>query len=255
MAESRDVLGRAARSPDHEWRYGPDPDEVADVYLPAASTPTDPPRPVVVLVHGGFWRPEYDRTHLRPMAAALADTGYPVLLPEYDRHPGRPDAGLSDLRVAIDRLPDSGLPVARGVALVGHSAGGHHVLVLASEHVPGLRGVLALAPVADLRAAERLDLDEGAVADYLGTSAHHRPDLDPVAASGPQVPVFLLHGADDSLVPLDQSRAYASAHGAPLTVLESAAHFEPIDPLSSAWPAVLGQLARILPIDAPAGIE
>ena len=69
------------------------------------------------------------------------------------------------------------------------------------------------------------------------------------------MPVFLLHGADDSLVPLDQSRAYASAHGAPLTVLESAAHFEPIDPLSSAWPAVLGQLARILPIDAPAGIE
>ena len=39
-----------------------DGDISADVFLPEA-----PPRLVLVLVHGGFWRPEFDRAHLRPL--------------------------------------------------------------------------------------------------------------------------------------------------------------------------------------------
>lgn len=247
MPEDRSVLGRGAPPPAREWAYGPGPDHVADVYLPAGDA-----RPTVVLIHGGFWRPEYDRAHLRPMAAGLAAAGHPVVLPEFSRRPGDPDLGLADLREALDALTGAGVPADDGVLLVGHSAGGHHALLLAVDPPAVVRGALALAPVADLHAAEALDLDEGAVVDYLGGPAASRPDLDPVTAEGPRVPVRLLHGAADSLVPLDQSRAYVQAHPSPLRVVEGCAHFEPIDPLSSAWPAVLGELSALA---VSAGIE
>ena len=73
----------------------PDPEQVADVYAPTADRPGRP----WSLVHGGFWRPDYDRTHLRPLAAALADVGYLVVSLEYRRSPGQPDAEpIADLR-------------------------------------------------------------------------------------------------------------------------------------------------------------
>jgi pimeloyl-ACP methyl ester carboxylesterase len=54
---------------------------------------------------------------------------------------------------------------------------------------------------------------------------------------------WLIHGARDRIVPLEQSKGYQAAAGAKgggvrLTVLDDAGHFEPISPQSSAWPAV-----------------
>ena len=37
-------------------RYGDDPSQVGELYLPAGDAPT----PVVVVMHGGFWRDRYD---------------------------------------------------------------------------------------------------------------------------------------------------------------------------------------------------
>ena len=34
-------------------------------------------------IHGGFWRPAYDRSHLGPMGHALAAVGDMVAVPEY----------------------------------------------------------------------------------------------------------------------------------------------------------------------------
>src|SRR5687767_5756925 len=106
----------------------------------------------VALIHGGFWRPAYDRVHLRPMAAALRDLGWEVVSIEYRRVPGDPDATVSDVRAALSAAaPD---------VIAGHSAGGH--LALWAAATMGLKAV-ALAPVADLRLAEELNLDGGAV--------------------------------------------------------------------------------------------
>ena len=65
MSEDRSVLSRAAREPDEELRYGDHADQVID-YWHAKEY-----RPLVVFVHGGFWRPEYDRMHARPLGEAL----------------------------------------------------------------------------------------------------------------------------------------------------------------------------------------
>ena len=62
--------------------YGPLPEQVADVRLPAA---TGRPAPLVVVVHGGFWRDEWDRAHAGPQSDGLAAAGYVVATVEYRR--------------------------------------------------------------------------------------------------------------------------------------------------------------------------
>ncbi|HEY1489264.1 MAG TPA: alpha/beta hydrolase, partial [Micromonosporaceae bacterium] len=77
----RDVLHRPGPVPDFTVAYGARPDQVADVWLPAA----DDGRPLVMFIHGGFWMAEFDRTHARPLAGALAELGFPVATLEYRR--------------------------------------------------------------------------------------------------------------------------------------------------------------------------
>jgi acetyl esterase/lipase len=240
VTEDRSVLSRPAEPADDVLAYGEERDQVVEFWY------GDPRRPVVVLVHGGFWRPDWDRAHLRPMAAALRSAGWPVALPEYRRVPGDPDRAVSDVRAAVDALPALLGPSRydSSVLLAGHSAGGH--LALLTSDRPGVRGVLALAPVADLQLAERLDLDEGAVRDFLGTAAADRPDLDPLIRPAPAVPVAVHHGDADPYVPLDLSRSYTTRHPTVrLLELPGADHFALIDPFSQTWPTLLTELAAL----------
>ena len=83
------------------------------------------------------------------------------------------------------------------VAYVGHSAGGHLALWAAlrdglpagapgrAERAPLVRGVVALAPAADLAAVDRLGLSGGAVRELLGGSPATVPDR--FAATDPAV--------------------------------------------------------------------
>jgi acetyl esterase/lipase len=239
MAEDRSVLEREAPAPDETWAYGTGPDEIADVYRPPSGAPEGTP---VLLVHGGFWRPDYDRSHLRPMAAALAAAGHVTVLIEYPRRPGKPDATVDAVRQALALV---GEVVEAPVVVVGHSAGGHLALLAAQPRGTNARAVLALAPVADLAMADRLGLDDGAVRDFLGRPAVDCPDLDPTALPRPAIPVTLLHGADDTLVPLELSESYFSTGPSDLVVLDGIGHYEPIDPLSGAWPAVIAELSAL----------
>ena len=235
--EDRSVLTRSAREGDRLWRYGPEPDQVADLYMPGDTVPRRRP---VVFVHGGFWSPEYDRAHARPMAQALAERGHVVVLMEYRRVPGDPDLTIGDLLFGVSEIADS-LPEASGQRplLVGHSAGGHLVLWLASMSVEA--DVVALAPVADLASGYEQNLGDGAVEAFLGCSPHERPDLDPMLVA-PVSPTVVIHGARDTRVPVELSRTYATAHGVRLVELPDVAHFELIDPESTAWAAVLEEL-------------
>ena len=239
-AEDRSVLGRASHPPDQTWLYGPHPDTVADVYLPGDDRGAMP----VVLIHGGFWRPEYDRTHLRSLAQALADTGRPVISLEYRRIPGSPDLTFADLRSAIEQLPDLMKEWDRAdFLLMGHSAGGHLALLLAQTSAPGqLAGCIALAPVADLVLAQDLHLDGDAVVAFLGADAAARSDLNPSRLNAPPCRALVIHGDRDSLVPLELSRSFADATGVPLRLLPDCGHYELIDPQSPAWPILLTTL-------------
>lgn len=238
MSEDRSVLSRAAREPDEELRYGDHADQVID-YWHAKEY-----RPLVVFVHGGFWRPEFDRMHARPLGEALCDLGWPVLSLEYRREPGEPDVTTSDIRTALDRLPDL-VDVQAGYALMGHSAGGQLALWAAATLNPvRLRGVVALAPVADLLIADQLGLDDGAVQDFIGGGV--RNDLDPVHLPPSIAPVTVIHGTADTVVPLAITESYFTAHPTARVVrVDGAAHYELIDPRTDAWHEVTTELTRL----------
>lgn len=267
MSDPREVLSRQSPHPDLTVRYGPDADNAADVRLADADN-----APLIVFIHGGFWRIEHDRTHVGPIAEALSEAGYHVAVPEY-RRVGQPGGGwpgtFDDLAAAVDTVPGLVAEAAGPgrvdldrVVLVGHSAGGHLALWAAGRHrlpadsrwhrttPPALHGVVALAAISVL--AQAADLGDGAVADLLGGDPAEVPDrlgqADPAVLPPTGIPVTLLHGADDDRVPVAQSRSYASAAWgvgdiAELRELPGCEHFGLIDPLSPAWPAVLDAMA------------
>ena len=82
--DSRSVLTRPAPPPDVTVRYGDHPDHVADVRRPPGR-----PGPLVIFLHGGFWRHEYDRGHTGPLASALAARRLRRWPPRSTAGPGR----------------------------------------------------------------------------------------------------------------------------------------------------------------------
>lgn len=260
--DPRDVLTRPAPPADFTLRYGEHPDHIADVRLPAV-----PDAPLVLFVHGGFWRHEWDRAHAGPLSADLAARGYAVATVEF-RRTGQAGGGwpgtFSDVAAAAVAVPDllakeivhRGLPPVRvdRPILAGHSAGGHLALWYAAVAPDAIGGVVALAPVADLERAYELDLDDGAVADLLGGGPADVPaayaSADPMANLPSGVRTVIVHGADDPIVPVQLSRDYcrsARRAGSDTTLVELAGveHFGVIDPRSAAWPAVLAAFGTV----------
>lgn len=233
--------------PDAVLRYADHDDAVIDVHLP--DVPADR---VVVLIHGGFWKAEWDRRHTRPMARALAAEGYVVATPEYRRVGGGGGWPVTadDVRLAVSRLPEllGSIGVAPAPLVVtGHSAGGHLALWLATRGVP-IERVVALAPVCDLQEAVRLGLGSDATRAFLGDADPAVADPMVLLAERPAAEVHIVHGTADEEVPVSLSRRLVAAHPwVELHELPGAGHFEVIQPGSPAWPTVLEALVSPSP--------
>jgi acetyl esterase/lipase len=228
--------------------YGPDPNHFGDLRLPKSGSK----HPVVVNIHGGFWRARYDLTHAGHLCAALTREGYGTWNLEY-RRVGNPGGGwpgsFEDVTHGLQFLPQIAekyrLDLKR-VIVMGHSAGGQLALVLAA-HQPSLRGVVSLAGVADMRRAHELKLSNDAVGEFLGGSpesvAEHYREADPMELPMPKMPQRLIHGTKDDIVPIEISRRYRDAKhkaGEPVNLVEvpNAGHFDLIDPRTEAWKTV-----------------
>ncbi len=276
----RDLLDPPADLPDIVLRWADHDDGVADVWLPPRSLRAGGTgagaRPLLYAVHGGFWSQEHDRSHLRPLAQALCALGWVVVVPEYARAGGRHVAAgvdapwplvVDDLRTLRRRVPELLAEVAPGRVradrpiLVGHSAGGQLALwwaldAAAAQVADAPRHVVALAPVADLRAAWAAGLGGGAAEALLGGAPHAGPgdDGDPWAEADTAArlragerpydcPLVLMHGVDDQQVPVQHSTALgADVPAVDVRVLPGVEHFGLIDPLSRAWPALRAAL-------------
>lgn len=270
--------------------YGSHPDQVIDFYTPrtpdTAAAATTTAAPVVVLFHGGAWRSPYDRHHITPFADYLARRGFAVANVEYRRgsplpaQPGPADAAgpvagrwpetFDDVAAAMDALPDlvrQALPQAdfRRTVLTGHSAGGHLALWAAARHVlppdspwrtggpAPLRGVVALAPIADFAVAEKLDVCGGAATQLLGgqdTFTERRPYADPALLLPTGIATTLVQGRADLVVPQPVAEAYADAAAKAgeivgLTLLEDVGHFPLIDPAADACAVVAEEIAQL----------
>jgi acetyl esterase/lipase len=241
MSEDDSVLTRIAPPPQARIAYGSHAEQYALVWQGGAVAAT---RPLVLLLHGGYWRPAYDLAHMNSMAAVLAAEGWTVANVEYRRIPGHPEAMAEDLHLALQALLARTSPHNGRVLVVGFSAGGHLALWLAATHA-SLQAVVALAPVASLEKALQLRLSNDAVSEFLGSAATTLTDWDPEVRPDSQRPVFILHGDADDTVPLELSQRYVARHPhAQLKVLPHTGHYALIDPLSPAWPEVLAAMRR-----------
>ena len=243
MAEDLSILTRTASPPDATVAYGSNPNQVGDIRYGRRGVQL----PLLVLIHGGFWKPRYDKAHLEAMSSALAAAGWTVLTLEYRRIPGRPDATLQDIASALEILPPSVQRQNGKMLLVGHSAGGHLALWAAVRcATPVLQGAVALAPVADLRLADKLDLGSGAVRRFLGSAPDDRPDINPVRLPAPGVAVTIVQGSADATVPPAVGASYcATFPETRLVELPDTGHFALIDPYNDAWPSVIEEVRRL----------
>ncbi|WP_369217608.1 alpha/beta hydrolase family protein, partial [Streptomyces flavofungini] len=153
----------------------------------------------------------------------------------------------------------------RRTVLTGHSAGGHLALWAAARHMlpadarwrtdrpAPLRGVVALAPIADLRTAEDLDVCGGASAQLLGGKARfddRLPYADPAALLPTGIATTVVQGRADITVPYAVAEAYADAAAGAgevvgLTLLEDVGHFPLIDPAADACAVVAEEIAQL----------
>ncbi|MFF8441110.1 alpha/beta hydrolase family protein [Streptomyces californicus] len=303
-AESASAFAHPAVAPDRTAAYGDHPDQVVDFYAPRDGRTG---APLVVLLHGGAWRSPYDRAHVSPLADFLARRGFAVANVEYRRggddiprqragaEPGAGSTGpvagrwpetFDDVAAALDAMPalaSRELPGAdvRRIVVSGHSAGGHLALWAAARHVlpegspwrlpapPSLRGVVALAPIADFATAVGLGVCGGAVTQLLGGEAgavlggdagsalggdavavERAAHADPGVLLPTGIATAIVHGVEDIVVPPAVSEAYVDAAARSgetvgLTLLGGVGHFPLIDPSADACAVVAEELAQL----------
>ena len=242
-------------------RYGPRRAQVCDLWLPED---VDGPLPVVVLLHGGFWRGVYTKVLMRGLAAAVVARGWAAWNVEYRRvgpmgGGGGWPATLEDVSAALGRLSTvDGVDQGR-VVTCGHSAGGQLALWAAAQGV-GVAGVrvsaaVSLAGVVDLEEGAALGLGGGAVEGFLGGTPAQVPEryraASPAALVPLGVPQLLVHGSADSVVPPQLSQRYqveASAQGdvVDYVALPGVGHREVITGKGPAWAAVADFLGPML---------
>ncbi|PZE76161.1 alpha/beta hydrolase [Curtobacterium sp. MCBD17_019] len=236
--------------------YGDDPMQYGVFHVAEA-----PARGTVILIHGGFWRgtPEYFDGPV-PLAEALVGRGWNVWRIEYRQLPngGGWPGTLDDTAAAIEHLVvvAASLAVDPGPVLtVGHSAGGHLAVWALSrpDAVLPLEGAVSLAGALDLRLGEADRIGGGAVVDFLGGTSAAHPDryaaADPATRVVPELPVRIVHGDRDDVVPMNQSDAYvaaARAAGQDASVrVVPGDHMDVIDPAHPAFAALLAALEEI----------
>ncbi len=260
-----DLLGRPRPKADHEIRYGADPLQVVDLWLPAG----DGPHPTVLMVHGGCWQTEIaDRRIMDWISDDLRKRGIAVWNIDYrgvDRGGGYPGTFL-DAAAAADALRTHAstykLDVSRLVA-VGHSAGGHLALWLAARpRLPAasplrtpnpiaIPTVVSLGGLPDLEEAARPP-GSGCGTEVIGRLTGGRFDDTSVPRLAPLgVRQVLVNGMEDRIIPTAYAEGYARPMRAAgdevkVRMVDRTGHVELIAPGTAAWAVAIEEIEAAL---------
>lgn len=248
---SDDILNLPPPPPDQRIAYGTDRNQFIDLRFP--SEKHNRPAPLLINIHGGFWRAKYDLGHAGHICAALKAKGIATANLEY-RRVGNEGGGwpgtFADIRSAYHFLLQHAHRYGvdpRPSVVMGHSAGGQLALCLAA-HELALHAVIALAGVVDLQRAYQLHLSNDAVVEFLHGTPSEVPDryreADPLQLAI-KAQQWLIHGQADDTVPPAFSRDYVAAKQKRLKMedvhlvdIPGADHIDLIDPRSAAWKQV-----------------
>jgi acetyl esterase/lipase len=206
--------------------------ELLDVYEPLTAAAAGG-RPVLVAIHGGGWR-RFDKSgYGKRIASAFVSKGYVVVAPNYDLSaPGNPTwpVNFEDMQAAVRWVRGNAgmLGINSGeIAAIGESAGANLAVLLGTGSPdgsvggvsPAVNAVVAFSTPADLAALQsESPLAAIAATQFLGGTPEQVPEnyvaaspIDQVSSGDP--PMFLVHGREDPLIPVSQSKDLAAALG------------------------------------------
>ena len=268
-----DLLERPRPAPSTTIRYGDDPLQVVDLWLPEG----EGLHPAVLMIHGGCWQTAIaDRSIMNWIADDLRRRGIAVWNIDYrgvDRPGGGYPGTFLDVAAAADALrehaPRHRLDLTR-LAAIGHSAGGHLALWLAGrQRLPQgsplrsgrpihLSRVISLGGLPDLEEAARppgSGCGTEVIARIAGSASSSR--TDPFADTS--VPRLAPLGVEQVLINGDRDRiiptAYAEGYARPMRaagdevrvrIVERTGHVELIAPETAAWAAAVEEIQRAL---------
>jgi acetyl esterase/lipase len=276
-----DILDRNPPKADLRLPYGPLPLQFGDLWLPNLGHPIAGRRyPLLVFLHGGWWKSAYDLGYAGFLCQAMKDQGVAIWSLEYRRvgdsgggWPGTLLDVADGMHHVVKLAATYPIDTSR-VITAGHSAGGHLAFWLAARHhIPhtsvlaqsqpnlALKGVVGLAGAVDLRLT--LDLSGifsfssggPAVKALMGGSPKEVPDRYAAADPGELLPLgmpqSLVQGSEDDQIPptlptrwADNARRQGDA--VEVHILPGADHFDVVDPESKAWPVSRDAMLKLL---------
>jgi acetyl esterase/lipase len=273
-------LADASVPPGQRIAYGADPLQFGELRLPTSKGP----HPLAIVIHGGCWASTLGTVapravamdNMRPLAAALTEQGIATWNIEY-RRLGEPGAGWPetwlDVGRAVDHLralaPAHRLDLSR-VIVVGHSAGGHLAMSVASrarlspdsplyqpDPLP-LRGVINLGGPVDLGVnipGYQSGCGDSVITQLVGGTPDAVPARYAAAAATRRVPLgipqVLVIGEHEGFVPkqfleLHVRAARNAGDRVRLVVLPGMGHFELAMPTTSAWRPIAAEIRTLL---------
>lgn len=271
-----DLLERKPAHADHRIAYGLHPLQFGDLRLPILAEGSR--APVVVFIHGGWWKSAYTLEYGGHLCQALRRVGIATWSLEYrrvgDEGGGFPST-FQDVAAGFDFLCELARSFAldlKRVVVVGHSAGGTLAFWLAGRariaplcplYSPlprtAIRAVVGLAGAIDLRLTMDLAGEEGfahirdEVANLMGGTPEQFPER--YVASNPGdllplgVPQILVQGGADDQIPgelplLWAERGRRCGDDVSVDLIVDADHLDVVDPRSAVWPRVQAAIVQ-----------
>lgn len=265
LIQFSELKKRAHPEPTTTVRYGDNPLQVVDVWLPKGRGPF----PTVLMIHGGCWQTDVADRHLmdwvsddlRRRRIAVWNIDYRGV----DRAGGGYPGTFMDVAAAADALSLHARELhldTRRIVAVGHSAGGHLALWLAGrprllrssplyrDHPIPLAAVVSLGGLPDLERETQVENGCGKTVSVTLAGGHFAetsvPRLAPL-----HVRQYLVNGLMDPIIPTElasdyQRRMQSAGDKVTIDWVPDSGHFELIVPESRAWAVALRHIEQAL---------